>query len=49
LHGWRREVFGEAALALKRGEIALSLRGRKLVIQTAGEDARRPLVATSRS
>jgi len=30
LHGWRREVFGEAALALKRGEIALTLRGRKM-------------------
>ncbi len=49
LHGWRREVFGEAALALKRGEIALSLRGRKLVIQGSGEDARQRLVATSRS
>ena len=24
LHGWRREVFGEQALALKHGEIALS-------------------------
>jgi ribonuclease D len=24
LHGWRRGLFGEAALALKRGEIALS-------------------------
>jgi ribonuclease D len=32
LHGWRREVFGEAALALKRGELALSLRGRKILI-----------------
>lgn len=32
LQGWRREVFGDAALALKRGEIALSLRGRKMQI-----------------
>ncbi len=26
LHGWRRELFGEKALGLKRGEIALGLR-----------------------
>ena len=25
LRGWRRDVFGERALALKRGEIALAL------------------------
>ena len=25
LHGWRREVFGEAALALKRGRLALGV------------------------
>ncbi|MEX0644214.1 MAG: ribonuclease D, partial [Parvularculaceae bacterium] len=25
LHGWRREVFGELALKLKRGEIAMKL------------------------
>ena len=24
LHGWRRELFGEDALALKRGELALT-------------------------
>lgn len=30
MHGWRREVFGDAALALKRGELAFSLRGRKI-------------------
>lgn len=28
LHGWRREVFGEDALALKRGRIALGAAGR---------------------
>ncbi len=27
LYGWRREVFGEPALRLKRGEIALRLKG----------------------
>ncbi|MGP1394327.1 MAG: ribonuclease D [Inquilinaceae bacterium] len=30
LHGWRREVFGEAAEALKRGELALAINGRRL-------------------
>lgn len=32
LSGWRRDVFGEAALRLKRGEIALSLLGRKVSV-----------------
>jgi ribonuclease D len=31
LHGWRRRVFGERALALKRGEIALVIRGKRVV------------------
>lgn len=30
LHGWRREVFGEAALALKSGKVALSAAGRRV-------------------
>jgi ribonuclease D len=30
LHGWRREMFGEAALALKRGGIALAVQGRRI-------------------
>ncbi|HTP81758.1 MAG TPA: ribonuclease D [Alphaproteobacteria bacterium] len=48
LHGWRREVFGEAALALKRGEIALTLRGRKMQMLSvkAPEPAKRPAVAS---
>ncbi len=33
LHGWRREVFGEAALALKRGELALAVSGRRIQIR----------------
>jgi ribonuclease D len=32
LKGWRREVFGEAALKLKRGELALALEGKKLAL-----------------
>jgi len=30
LHGWRRELFGEDALALKRGGIALAVQGRRI-------------------
>ena len=30
LGGWRREVFGEDALRLRRGEIALAIEGKKL-------------------
>lgn len=30
LHGWRREVFGNDALALKTGKLALMIRGRRL-------------------
>jgi ribonuclease D len=29
LHGWRREVFGDDALALKAGRLALAVRGRR--------------------
>lgn len=37
LHGWRREVFGEDALRLKRGEIALTADGAKIkVIEIPG-------------
>lgn len=31
LKGWRRELFGEVALKLKRGEIALSFDGRRVI------------------
>jgi ribonuclease D len=33
LTGWRREVFGEKALALKRGELVLGIRGRRVVVE----------------
>jgi ribonuclease D len=32
LKGWRREVFGERALALKHGKLALKLKDGKVVI-----------------
>jgi ribonuclease D len=31
LHGWRREIFGEKALALKEGRLALALEGPRVV------------------
>jgi ribonuclease D len=30
LHGWRREVFGEDAIALKQGRVALGVAGRRV-------------------
>jgi len=32
LHGWRREIFGEDALALKHGQLALAADGRKVTL-----------------
>ncbi len=31
LHGWRRELFGETALKLKRGDIALAVRANQVM------------------
>jgi len=40
LRGWRRELFGEDALALKHGRLALTSNGRKIrVIRLTGETA----------
>ncbi|MET4699308.1 ribonuclease D [Constrictibacter sp. MBR-5] len=39
LHGWRREVFGETALAVKHGRVALAIKGRGLeVVPVPGAD-----------
>jgi ribonuclease D len=35
LKGWRREVFGERALALKHGKLAMMLKNGKVVIEDA--------------
>jgi ribonuclease D len=35
LHGWRREVFGEDALALKQGRMALGVAGRRVKLIAA--------------
>lgn len=37
LRGWRRELFGEQALALKRGELALALSKRGVTTLSAAE------------
>ncbi len=40
LKGWRAEVFGESALKLKRGEIAISLNDQELVLVPVSEKER---------
>ena len=39
LRGWRREMFGERALALKHGRLALSIRRGRVVAQETTHDA----------
>jgi ribonuclease D len=36
LHGWRRQVFGEDALKIREGDMALAIRGRKLALVKVG-------------
>jgi hypothetical protein len=38
LNGWRRDVFGADALALKRGEIGLGVRGGTLAVMPIDGD-----------
>ena len=42
LKGWRREVFGEDALRLKRGELALSIKKRKVVLTETRARSKQP-------
>lgn len=37
MHGWRRDVFGEAALELKRGRLALSAKHGRIVLVPQSE------------
>lgn len=41
LKGWRRELFGEDALRLKRGEIGIAFNGRQIVVVEQGEPVER--------
>ena len=45
LHGWRREAFGEDALRLKRGELALVLDGAQVRV-VDGAEGRSPEAAS---
>jgi ribonuclease D len=36
LHGWRRELFGNLALALKHGKLVLGLKGKRVVLTPVG-------------
>ena len=39
LHGWRNEVFGQDALALRKGDLAIALEnGEAVVVELEGED-----------
>ncbi|MDX2307597.1 MAG: ribonuclease D [Hyphomicrobium sp.] len=42
LRGWRRDLFGEDALRLKRGELALSLSGGEVIVLPAKSPAKVP-------
>ncbi len=39
LKGWRREIFGTEALALKRGEIGIAVRDRRISVVPLGPPA----------
>jgi len=49
LNGWRREVFGEAAIRLKKGKIVLGLTGRRVVTMTAPSPAKKTSARPKRS
>ena len=38
LSGWRRELFGNAALAIKHSELAVTIEGKKLVLRPVSAD-----------
>jgi ribonuclease D len=42
LHGWRREVFGNDALALKHGRLALTMDGKRIVIMPLDQPSQAP-------
>lgn len=50
MHGWRREIFGDSALELKRGRLAMAAEGRRIRLisltgPAAGEAERTPAAA----
>jgi ribonuclease D len=45
LSGWRREIFGESALALKHGQLALTVTGRRVQLVPINETDRKKAVS----
>ena len=41
LRGWRKKLFGDDALALKRGELALAIKQGEVTVLAAGSAQRR--------
>jgi ribonuclease D len=39
LRGWRRQIFGEDALALKHGRVAMAIDGKRIRLVPTGDDA----------
>jgi len=37
LRGWRREMFGEDAIAVKHGQMAVTIEDKRLVLRPVGE------------
>lgn len=42
LHGWRRKVFGEQALAFKRGKLAITVKGKRIELIETDSTVGRP-------
>lgn len=40
MHGWRRELFGDLALAIKRGEAVIGFEGGRVRVLPAGRDVK---------
>jgi ribonuclease D len=50
LHGWRAEVFGRDAIALREGRLAIALEGGEaVVIEVGGAPRTQPRMATART
>ena len=37
LKGWRRELFGDAAIAVKHGKLAVTIEGKKLALRPVAD------------
>jgi len=48
LRGWRRELFGEDALSLKRGELAITARGKEIQMIAVTADGAQELLAPAK-